>query len=82
MKTIVFSNRAAREFDALPTLARRTVSNALDAYAIQERGDVKALQGRDGFRLIVGRWRIIFAEDGVTVLALTIGKRETTTYRR
>jgi mRNA interferase RelE/StbE len=30
----------------------------------------------------VGRYRVLFAEDQTTVLAVYIGKRETTTYRR
>jgi mRNA interferase RelE/StbE len=45
-------------------------------------GDVKKLSGRDGYRMRVGRFRVIFAEDQTTILAVYIGKRETTTYRR
>jgi len=45
-------------------------------------GDVKKLAGRDGLRLRVGRYRVIFDDDGATVLAIHIGKRETATYRR
>jgi len=43
---------------------------------------VKALSGRDGFRLRVGRYRVVFDEDQITILAIYIGKRETGTYRR
>jgi len=43
---------------------------------------VKRLAGRDGYRLRVGRYRVIFDEDQTTILAIYIGKRETTTYRR
>ena len=43
MKTIVLTNSAARQFDALPASARATISAALDAYAMHGRGDVKAL---------------------------------------
>lgn len=82
MKTIVLTNRAARELDALPRDARAGVEDGLHAYAMTGRGDVKRLQGRDGFRLRIGRYRVIFAEDAVTILALTIGKRETTSYRK
>lgn len=53
---------------------------ALCDYAVSGRGDVKALTGRDGFRLRVGRYRVIFAEDRLTILAIYVGKRETTTY--
>jgi mRNA interferase RelE/StbE len=45
-------------------------------------GDVKRLSGRDGFRLRIGRYRVIFEEDASTILAICIGRRETTTYSR
>jgi mRNA interferase RelE/StbE len=82
MKTIVFSQAATKDFDALPEGGQRQVSDALDTYAIAGRGDVKRLSGRDGFRLRVGRYRIVFDEDETTILAIYIGKRETTTYSR
>jgi len=43
---------------------------------------VKNLAGREGFRMRVGRYRVIFDDDGATILAIHIGKRETATYRR
>jgi mRNA interferase RelE/StbE len=43
---------------------------------------VKRLSGRGGYRLRSGRYRIIFDEDSITILAIYIGKRETTTYSR
>jgi mRNA interferase RelE/StbE len=46
------------------------------------RGDVKQLADRAGFRLRIGSYRVIFDEDKTTILAIYIGKRETTTYRR
>jgi mRNA interferase RelE/StbE len=82
MKTIVFTAAAARDLDALPQPAREDVSEALIDYAVSGKGDVKRLAGRDGFRLRIGRYRVIFDEDAVTILAIYIGKRETTTYRR
>jgi mRNA interferase RelE/StbE len=51
-------------------------------YATSGAGDVKRLSGRDGFRLRIGRYRVIFDEDAATILAIPIGKRETTTYSR
>ncbi len=53
----------------------------MNLYATSGSGDVKRLHGRDGFRLRVGRYRVLFAEDEITVLAVYIGKRETTTCR-
>ncbi|TGP87322.1 MULTISPECIES: type II toxin-antitoxin system RelE/ParE family toxin [unclassified Mesorhizobium] len=82
MKTIVLSAPAARDLDNLPADVREQVSEGLIAYAASGRGDVKRLSGGDGYRLRIGRYRVIFDEDRTTILAIYIGKRETTTYSR
>lgn len=82
MKTIIFTAAAAKDHDALPTDARAEVDVALDSYARDGRGDVKRLQGSPYYRLCVGRYRVVFDEDQTTILAIYIGKRETTTYHR
>ena len=82
MRTIILSHSAAKDLEALPEDARNSVRSALITYATSGRGDVKRLSGRDGFRMRVGRYRVLFAEDTVTILAIYIGKRETTIYRR
>lgn len=81
MKTIVLTNVAARQLDALPTAVRAMIEDALDVYARTGRGDVKALAGREGYRLRTGRYRVIFDEDRTTILAIHIGPRQTRTYR-
>lgn len=81
MKTIVLTAAAAKQFDALPTDAQRQISAGLDLYATTGQGDIKALQGQPGFRLRLGRYRVLFSDDGKTILAFYIGRRETTTYR-
>jgi mRNA interferase RelE/StbE len=80
MKTIIFTVGAARDHDALSAEARATVDGALDAFAQEGRGDVKRLQGSPYYRLRAGRYRIVFGQDQTTILAIYIGKRETTTY--
>jgi mRNA interferase RelE/StbE len=75
MKTIVLSHSAAKDLDALPPDARSAIGSALIDYAMAGHGDVKKLTGRDGFRMRVGRYRIIFDEDQTTILAIYIGKR-------
>lgn len=45
-------------------------------------GDVKALQGRDGYRLRISSYRVIFDEDAMTILAIYIGHQATTTCKR
>ncbi len=82
IKTIVFSHRTAEQLDDLPQEDRVAVGNALTAYAIMGRGDVKQLSNRQGSRMRVGRLRMLFDENGTTILAIYSGKRETTTHRR
>jgi mRNA interferase RelE/StbE len=82
VKTIVLTPSAAKDIDALPQDAREQVQTALHRYAVTGKGDVKALQGRDGYRLRVGSYRVIFDEDATTILAIYIGHRATTTYKR
>ena len=82
MKTIVFTVAAAKELDALPLRDREAICEALSDYAMNGEGDVLRLSGRPGYRMRVGAYRIIFAEDMTTILALYIGRRSTTTYRR
>jgi len=82
MKTIILTLSAAKELDALPRDAREHVEGGLHRYALTGQGDVKRLQGRDGYRLRVGNYRVIFDEDAVTILAIYIGRRATTTYGR
>jgi mRNA interferase RelE/StbE len=82
MKTTGLTHRAARELDALPEEDRFAITEALTLYAIEERGHVKRLAGREGYRLRVRDCRVIFDDDGVTVLAIHIGRRTTTTCAR
>lgn len=81
MRTIVFTHAASRQLDALPPPARETVEEALALYAVTGRGDVSALTGREGYRLRVGSYRVLFDQNRTTILAIQIGRRTTTTYR-
>jgi mRNA interferase RelE/StbE len=73
---------AAKELDALPQAAQQSVIEGLNSYAMTGKGDVKKLSGREGYRLRIGAYRIIFSEDAVTILAIYIGRRSTSTYRK
>lgn len=81
MKTVVYSDAAAKALDDLPDRARRQVIDGIELYAMTGRGDVVPMQGRLGHRLRIGRYRVIFAEDARTVLAISIAKRDSQTYR-
>ena len=82
MKTIVLQLPAMKKLDALPREAREQIEEALAVYSVYGRGDIKRLSDREGYRMRVGRYRVIFSEDGTTILAIYVGKRETTTYDR
>jgi mRNA-degrading endonuclease RelE of RelBE toxin-antitoxin system len=75
VKTIILTLSAAKDLDALPRDAREQVEAGLHRYAMTGQGDVKALRGRDGYRLRVGSYRVIFDEDATTILAIYIGRR-------
>jgi mRNA interferase RelE/StbE len=76
------AERGERYIDLLPWDAREQVEAGLHRYAMTGQGDVKALQGRAGYRLRIGSYRVIFDEDATTILAIYIGRRATTTYKR
>jgi mRNA interferase RelE/StbE len=82
VKTIILSHAAAKDLDGLSDEAREAVQTGLVRYAMTGVGDVKPLSGREGFRLRIGAYRVIFDEDASTILAIYVGKRQTTTYRR
>jgi mRNA interferase RelE/StbE len=82
VKTIVLTLSAAKDLDGLPRGAREHVEAGLHRYALTGQDDVKALQGRAGYRLRIGAYRVIFDEDATTILAIYIGRRSSTTYGR
>ncbi len=57
MKTIILTLSAAKDLDALSREAREQVEAGVHRYAMTGQGDVKALQGRDGYRLRIGSYR-------------------------
>jgi len=81
MKTLIYSDRAIKQLDALPLSAQEQVTGALEQYAMHGVGDVKKLSGREGYRLRAGNYRVVFSEDQITVIAVYVGRRDTTTYR-
>jgi mRNA interferase RelE/StbE len=82
VKTIILTLAAAKDLDALPQDAREQVEVGRHRYAMTGKGDVKPLSGRGGWRLRIGGYRVIFDEDASTILAIYIGRRVTTTYKR
>ena len=82
MKTIILILAAAKDLDALPRGAREQVEIGLHRYALTGQGDVRALRGRDGYRLRIGGYGVIFDEDAGTILAIAIAAGPRTLYKR
>lgn len=80
IQTLIFTAAAAKQFDVLPTPARLAIEAALGRYAVAGLGDVIRLSGRDGFRMRVGKYRVLFNQDATMILAVYVGRRQTTTY--
>ena len=81
MKTIVYTRLAEKQLRALPLRAQGAIEDALATYALTGRGDVLRLIGRPALRMRVGDYRVLFAEDGTTILAIQLGRRNEATYR-
>jgi len=47
----------------------------MNAFAESGVGDIKRLQGRDGMRLRVGDWRVVFITDADTITITAVGHR-------
>lgn len=73
MKPIVFTTTSARQWSKLSSDARRRIDVRLTDFATTGRGDVKRLKGRDGARLRIGDWRVIFYEDDGTIVVVAVG---------
>jgi mRNA interferase RelE/StbE len=75
MKPIVFTVTGARQWAKLSPDIRRRIDSRLAEFATTGHGDVKRLTGRDGIRLRVGDWRVIFYEDQGNIVVVAVGHR-------
>ena len=75
MKLIAFTATSARQWAKLSPEVRRRIDRRLTEFALTGRGDVKRLKGRDGMRLRIGDWRVIFYEDQGTIVVAAAGHR-------
>jgi mRNA interferase RelE/StbE len=75
MATVVFTPAALRQWTKLTTDVRRRIDAKLTAFAETGQGDVKRLKGQAGCRLRVGDWRVIFIEEGETIVVAAVGHR-------
>jgi mRNA interferase RelE/StbE len=75
MKPIAFTATSARQWAKLSPEVRRRIDGRLTEFATTGHGDVKRLKGREGSRLRVGDWRVIFYEDRATIVVAAVGHR-------
>ena len=72
---IAFTAAAARQWLDLSADVRQRLDAKLVAFAGTGQGDVKRLKGRAGSRLRIGDWRIIFYNEGNTMVVVAVGHR-------
>jgi mRNA interferase RelE/StbE len=75
MKPIAFTATGARQWGKLSPDVRRRIDQRLTEFAATGHGDIKRLKGRDGMRLRVGDWRVIFFEERGTIVVAAVGHR-------
>ncbi len=84
MNKIQWTNRALRQARKLPAQVQSTIAHAVDTLGLWPHVEhIKALQGREGYRLRVGRYRILFTVHSGIPLIIQIEevkKRDEHTY--
>ena len=75
MGQIGFTPTATRQLLKLSPQVRERIIKKLDAFAATGHGDVRKLKGQAGARLRVGDWRVIFYQEGQTIIVAAVGHR-------
>jgi mRNA interferase RelE/StbE len=72
---VVFTSASARQWAKLSADVRRRIDARLTEFAATGKGDVKRLKGRNGARLRIGDWRVIFYEEHGAIIVVAVGHR-------
>jgi mRNA interferase RelE/StbE len=75
MKKIAFTSAGTRQWLKLSADVRRRIDRRLTEFVATGKGDIKRLRGRDGARIRVGDWRVIFYETEHEVVVVAVGHR-------
>lgn len=75
MKPILFTPAGTRQWVKLAAQVRQRIDARLQEFAASGKGDVKRLRGRQGSRLRIGDWRVIFYEQGGSIIVVAVGHR-------
>ncbi len=75
MYKIIIKKEAAKSFNKLPRNVAKLIREKLEAIAANpfaEHPNAKKLQGRDGYRLRVGDWRVIYEIQNAQLVILVL----------
>lgn len=78
MLKITYAKQASKTLRTMQPKTAKRVLTAIEKLADNPAStdlDVKALQGRDGYRLRVGDWRVIYSQDGLVLAIEKIAPR-------
>ena len=80
MKQISYTKSAIRVLRRMPANTSELIRSKIEAYAgdpASQANNIKPLNGRDGIRLRVGDWRVVYDVDSgrLVVRVLRIGAR-------
>ncbi len=80
MYKVIFKKEAAKSLTKLPHNVAKTIREKLEDIAADPYADhpnAKKLQGREGYRLRVGDWRVIYEiqKDQLVILVLRVASR-------
>ncbi|MCD8053495.1 MAG: type II toxin-antitoxin system RelE/ParE family toxin [Lachnospiraceae bacterium] len=73
MFQIIYSKKAAKFLRKQGKPTQRRIVEAISKLPLE--GDIKKLQGTDGYRLRVGDYRILFDVNGLVIDIINIGNR-------
>ena len=69
----VYSKKAVKFLKKQDTSSQKRILTAISKLALE--GEIKKLQGTDGYRLRVGNFRILFDVNGAIIDIIDIGNR-------
>lgn len=73
MFQISYSKKAIKFLKRQDVLSQKRLITAISRLPLE--GDIKKLQGIDGYRLRVGNFRVLFNVDGIIIDIIDIGNR-------
>lgn len=80
MLKITYTRQATKSLRAMQPKTAQRILASIEKLAENPASlelDVKALQGRDGYRLRVGDWRVIYSQDGIVLVIEKVAPRGT-----